>query len=194
MSLVVAPETDDVLAELLERLASKGANLLSSAPSAVRLFGDKLRTSQLWHSKGLPHPKVYSYKEGSANSSSLQFPVVVKPIDGAGGVDTYLVEDPRSLESLGEDSRRLMIQEYDDGIPMSASFLVDGSGEAVPLCSGRQAVRWQSSKFAYLGGTLPLPTPEEAFPVLLAAVRSFPGLAGWVGVDYVWKPGLAKPY
>lgn len=143
-----------------------------------------------------------------------RFPVVIKPIDGAGAIDTHLVADPAALaEALARrepdaaaKARYLdetddgpcpshhwiglgrlgavLVQPFVPGQPMSASFLVDRRGRAHLVGVGRQEVALDGGRFHYRGGTVP-----DGSPALAAeprrAIDAVPGLRGWVGVDFI---------
>ena len=70
---------------------------------------------------------------------------------------------------------------------MSASFLMSRDGTPWLIAAGRQRMRIWRGRFFYCGGVVPEPC-LESLPVLHRALVSVPGLAGFVGVDYVWDP------
>ena len=52
------------------------------------------------------------------------YPAVLKPVDGAGSVDTYLVAHAGDIPSAALAMPVALLQPFHAGIPMSASFLV----------------------------------------------------------------------
>lgn len=194
-TLVIAPETAGVLAEIVEALALSSTRLLVSSPASIRACGDKLVLAGIWNAAGLPHPRSEPWDGERAPA----FPVVIKPIDGAGGLETRLLRDAADFSRFqegrmhwGADSQgvrgpRMIVQPFVEGAAMSASFLVDAFGVPHSVCHARQNIAWDSGSFSYRGGTVPVIAPENAAPLLEKAVRAVEGLAGWVGVDYLWN-------
>jgi predicted ATP-grasp superfamily ATP-dependent carboligase len=143
-----------------------------------------------------------------------RFPVVLKPIDGAGTLDTHLIPDPQALADLlarrdpspeakvhaldwSDDELHethfwvsfsrlgaLLIQPYVPGDAMSASFLVDRRGRAHLVGVGRQDIEIRDGQFHYRGGTVPAGSPQLADEAR-RALDAVPGLCGWVGVDFI---------
>jgi predicted ATP-grasp superfamily ATP-dependent carboligase len=143
-----------------------------------------------------------------------RFPLVVKPIDGAGSIDTYLVADPAALSvalALRDPDAAakehalawcddelcqshywvsfgrlgaVLLQPHVAGTPMSASFLVDATGRPHLVGVGRQHIEIRDNQFHYRGGTVPDGTPAMAEEAR-KAIGAVPGLRGWVGVDFI---------
>jgi predicted ATP-grasp superfamily ATP-dependent carboligase len=110
---------------------------------------------------------------------------VIKPIDGAGTIDTFLVDGPACLPAAARGLVGAVMQTYVRGRPMSASYLVDAAGRAWPIAIGEQQITLTDGQFAYRGGCLPAGICVDQRPVR-AAVESVPGLRGFVGVDFIW--------
>jgi predicted ATP-grasp superfamily ATP-dependent carboligase len=190
--ILVAPETGDTLLNLHAALAGGPATLLGSSTAAIALTGDKLALAQRLVFAGIPHPRTEAVFPGTSLSTDRDFPspAVLKPLDGAGCLETFLVDGSSPLGS----APRLpaLLQEFVPGIPMSASFLVDARGSAHLVGIGRQLVALAAGQFRYQGGVLPAGSPELARP-LLPALEAVPGLLGWVGVDFVLDARASQP-
>jgi predicted ATP-grasp superfamily ATP-dependent carboligase len=76
-------------------------------------------------------------------------------------------------------------QPFVSGRNASVSFLV-GTERLVPLCPVLQRLS-SDGRFHYLGGELPLPAnlAQRATALGRQAVKSVPGLSGYIGVDLV---------
>ena len=111
--------------------------------------------------------------------------VVVKPVDGAGAIDTFVLPVGSRCPPALLDRAVALIQPFRSGPALSASFLVDRAGRAHLLAVGRQQIEsGPGGRLFYAGGELPIPYPE----LDLAQVRkalSIPGLMGFVGVDFI---------
>lgn len=170
--LVIAPEFDGILAERSERAAKN--RLLGCLPAAVRLTADKLALAEHWTRRGVPTPPTRL-----ATEPSTEFPVVLKPRDGAGSQGVRLVRGPEDWSPAANT----LVQPYVAGRACSACFLI-GPGGVTPLRAGEQTL---SPDFVYQGGRLPLSGDEERRAIALgrAALEGIDGLAGFVGVDLV---------
>lgn len=179
-TLVIAPEFDRLLETYARRLVDLGVRSLGSAPAAIAVCSDKLEMSRTLLAAGVPalptHAGLPDLGAGEA--------VVVKPRAGAGCQDTFVVRRPEELDRL--PARRNWIwQPFVPGLSASVAFLVHRE-RFQPLLAGEQFVRGRQ-QLSYHGGRMPLPTDlsERAIALGEWAVRSIPGLNGYVGVDLI---------
>ncbi len=184
-TVLIAPETTGILARLARKLEQAGARSLGCSAEAIELAGDKWRLTQRFRERGIPTPESHLIRAGGAIPSDAPFPAVLKPIDGAGSVDTYFLSEPGCLKDLRGVNFDAVLQPFCTGVPMSASFLVPGEGTPRLIATGRQRMKVEDGRFQYLGGVIPSSCPA-ALPVLHSALSVVPGLAGFVGVDFVW--------
>jgi predicted ATP-grasp superfamily ATP-dependent carboligase len=190
-TLLIAPETMGILAGLTRDLERAGARLLGSSPEAVELTGDKARLADWLEAHDIATPRTRTVVPADGLPEGFAYPAVLKPVDGAGSIDTFFVAD---FTRLPEAARRLpsaLLQTFHPGVSMSASFLVYGRSAVALIGTGRQAVDIAEGRFRYLGGVLPIPCPE-AEPILRRAIGSVPGLRGFVGVDFLWDPARCE--
>ncbi|MBX6315286.1 MAG: ATP-grasp domain-containing protein, partial [Isosphaeraceae bacterium] len=206
-TIAIAPETGGTLldgARILERL---GARSLGCEARAIALAGDKLRMARCWQRHRIPTPPTRWVRPAWPLPEGIDFgdgdgvprvidpyPVVVKPVDGAGSVQTYLIRSSGDCwpdGALGMASA--LLQPYLPGVPMSASFLVDARGRATLVGVGRQRVEVRDGRFHYRGGLVPagpqLPVPVEE---LWRAIAPVGGLRGWVGLDFLWDEATGR--
>ena len=149
------------------------------------MTGDKQRLSEWLASRGIATPRSRTIIPGAGLPLDLEYPAVLKPVDGAGSVDTFYLCDARSLPV---DARRMplaLFQRFVPGEPMSASFLVDRLGRAWLIGIGAQHVIIREGRFQYRGGRLPAAC-DTVEPQIRPAVESIAGLRGFVGVDFIW--------
>ena len=191
-ALVVAPEGGGVLEHLSSLVSDAGVSLLGSLPEAVAVAADKWECYRRFSQAGLPTPETIRVSPGVASEAAarLGYPVVVKPIDGAGCEGVGLVADGRVLKrALGQPALRsaeaILVQKYASGPAASVSLLV-ADGRSTVLSLNEQRVR-AGIPFAYDGGVASWPHPRraEACEVAQRAVGLVPGLRGYVGVDLV---------
>jgi predicted ATP-grasp superfamily ATP-dependent carboligase len=117
--------------------------------------------------------------------AQAEFPAVLKPVDGAGSVDTFYIADAQSLPEGAQAMPVALFQKFVPGVPMSASFLVGDGGMSWLIGMGRQRMAIRDGRFVYLGGTLPAFEPR-AISQIVPAIDAVPGLRGFVGVDFIW--------
>jgi predicted ATP-grasp superfamily ATP-dependent carboligase len=190
-TVLIAPETTGILAGLTRGLERAGARLLGSSPEAVELTGDKARLAEWFGAHGIASPRTETIVPSQGLPEDFKYPAVLKPIDGAGSIDTYFLADAIDLPEAARGMAKALLQPYLEGMPMSASFLVDRAGTAELIGIGRQRIAIEEGRFRYLGGTLPASCPL-AEPLLRKTVKSISGLRGFFGVDFVWDPSRSE--
>ena len=184
-TLVIAPETSNILHDRVKWILEASGVSLGASPEAIRLTGDKLRCGEWWRKNGVPTPTVQSTQE------SPRFPCVVKPRVGAGSQATKLVQNGVELVEHLEQTRefagamQFITQDFVTGQAASVAFLI-GPGGATPLVPTAQLLS-EDNRFQYLGGSLPLPPALATRALLLGrqAVECISGLRGYIGVDLV---------
>jgi len=184
-TVLVAPETRGILAGLTRDLKQAGARLIGSSAEAVELAGDKARLAALLESLGIDTPPARAITPSLGLPADTEYPAVLKPVDGAGSVDTFYLADARSLP---DDARRMpvaLVQRFVPGVPMSASFLVGEGPRAWLIGMGFQRMVIRDGRFEYRGGTMPA-TWRRALPQVRPAVQAVAGLRGFAGVDFIW--------
>ncbi len=192
-TLIIAPETDGVLARLSAAAEEAGVTLLGSTSAAAAAASHKGTCSGRFRSAGLPVPptRQVSFSNAPRAAWELGYPLVAKPIDGAGCEGVYLIAGQADLSRTLSRLRRsthqeeILLQRFVDGTHASVSLLVAG-GRAVTLSLNRQEID-VGRPFTYHGCVVPLqhPAAARALFVARAAVGLIPGLRGYVGVDLV---------
>jgi predicted ATP-grasp superfamily ATP-dependent carboligase len=188
--LVIAPETGGLLAELVEDADEKAMNC---TPPAIALCTDKLRLAEHLLAHDVPTIPT-RLVEWSTPPAASEWPVVVKPRDGAGCELTFLVRGAaewRKAHDLyrQEPSATAIAQPYAPGRALSVAGLFGPAacdlfpvGEQDVACGGAF-----DNCFHYRGGMLPARlTAEETVAVLelvRCAAATVPGLCGYVGFD-----------
>jgi predicted ATP-grasp superfamily ATP-dependent carboligase len=186
-TLVIAPETDNILESRCRWVLEAGGRLLGPRPDAVGLTGDKYALAQHFQKWRIRTPESLLFSWPSAEN--LQFPMVLKPRFGAASQATFLVHDMQgtrfAIDQASGEIGEFIVQAFVPGTPASVAILI-GPSEMVPLLPAEQHLSGDG-RFHYLGGRLPL-APELCGRVQdLAgrAVATVAGLQGYVGVDVV---------
>jgi predicted ATP-grasp superfamily ATP-dependent carboligase len=187
-TLCVAPETGGVLAARARTIEQVGGRSLGSRPEAIARFGDKFQTTEYLQRLSVETLLSIRVVPRTGLPRDHPYPAVLKPIDGAGSMDTYFVESPDSLPDSALAMQEALLQPFVPGRVMSAAYLV--SNEGVPWLVGlaEQDVAILQGRFTYRGGRVPARIREEVhFPASM-----FETLRGWVGVDFVWNESLGR--
>ncbi len=191
-ALVVAPEGEGALERVSDLLSDAGVALLGSPAAAVAVAADKWECHRRFVRAGLPTPATLCVvpADAAAAAASIGYPVVVKPLDGAGCDGVGLAANQAALGGALRQPALLtatsvLVQKYVEGQAASVSLLV-AEERSIALSLNSQRVR-AGVPFAYDGGVASLPHPrsEEARELARKAVALVPGLRGYVGVDLV---------
>jgi predicted ATP-grasp superfamily ATP-dependent carboligase len=198
--LVLAPETDGILADLLQKAELAGVPLLCSSSSAASIAGDKTVCNKLFRTAKLPNPvtRIAGFASIRRLANQIGFPLVIKPLDGVGSEGVCRVNSdsdlPRSVALVRQTTThdRILLQSYVSGVHASVSLLIS-NGRSLLLSLNRQLIE-ERLPFQYQGSQVPFDHPEGPAAVELArsAVGLIPGLQGYVGVDLVLQEGTAQ--
>jgi len=189
-ALVVAPEHDDILPSLLERVEQAGVINLGSASAAVRFVSDKHSLAQRLSIAGITVPAGALGLEHAHRMLETFGAIVTKPNRGAGCIDTHVCRSAADLASLPHRNDWL-VQEHVPGLTASAAFILPRSGRPIPLRAGTQGIGVErdseAGRLNYSGGQLPLRPDLEsrAIGLGLAALEHMTGLHGYVGIDLI---------
>jgi predicted ATP-grasp superfamily ATP-dependent carboligase len=189
-ALVVAPEHDDLLPTLLERVERAGVVNLGSTSAAVRVVSDKHSVAQRLSAAGIAVPAGALGLEHARGMLEQFGDIVTKPNRGAGCIDTHVFRTAADLASLPRRNDWL-VQQHVQGMAASVAFILPRSGAAIPLRAGMQSIGIagddRSGRLAYSGGELPLDQQHEqrAIRLGMGALRHLPGLHGYVGIDLI---------
>jgi tyramine---L-glutamate ligase len=134
--------------------------------------------------RGIATPECRRVAPAMGLPGDFSYPAVLKPIDGAGSLDTFEILEAAMVPEDAKGMSEALLQPLVPGIPMSASFLVGKAGARL-IGVGRQRIQRREGRFVYRGGTLPA-ARECIDDAPRLAVESVSGLQGFVGVDFIW--------
>jgi predicted ATP-grasp superfamily ATP-dependent carboligase len=199
--VIVAPETDGILAERVEWVNRVAPwRWLGASVSAMRQCGDKLAMAARWRSQGVATPPGWVIEAGRSlrewlettrarGSLALRFPIVVKPLDGAGCWLTRRFDTPEAIPEGWAPERCSLVQPWWEGIPASALVLGTRTRGATVLTWGRQRIDLDDQgRLGYRGGVLPWRCRPEGSTeaAIQAATTVVDGLYGLFGVDFLY--------
>ncbi len=193
-TLLIAPETDGILAKLTRLVEKEGKLLLGVTTEGIELTGNKLLTYKRFEALEIPFPKTQeaNFQENLLEKvEAFDLPLILKPIDGVGCSGVFLLrrikDIPSTLAQLAQETHhnRFLIQEYISGIHASVSAISNGI-HAVPLTLNAQFIE-ESHRLIYKGGLVPLhhPLKQEVFRLVRNLPTWIKGLQGYLGVDLV---------
>ncbi len=194
-TIIIAPEFDEILANLHRWAAAAGARVLGCSQKTVELAAHKQHATEHLARHGLPVPQGLFLTPGRPLPRDFAYPAILKPVDGAGSLDIRWISGPDDLTVLPPHKTGWRLERFCPGIPASIAFLCGPNGAiALPAC--RQILAGvaadEASPFAYRGGQLPLPPPldRRARQLGQRVVASLDGPAyagntGWLGIDLV---------
>jgi predicted ATP-grasp superfamily ATP-dependent carboligase len=208
-SLVIAPESHNMLLERIHWVERARGRLLGSSSGAVELASDKLQLANHLRKANISAPQTWLLAPREQPEAEA-FPLVLKPRRGAGAQGTYLVRSLHELQTHhgrlrssplappgrgdGGEGRcfdgasgkdEMILQPYIPGQPASVSFLIGPEGPVALLPASQHLS--VDGQFQYLGGSIPLADDLGSRAIALAqgAINAIPGLSGYVGVDLV---------
>lgn len=172
--------------------------VLASSPDNKQKASDKKYLSKRLEALGISHPNCYSPEEIDA----IEYPVIVKPASGSGGLFNRIARDEQELLSILENLCRLyrrrldlefmaetvVIQDFLEGIPSSVSLLSTRK-EALSVAVNEHliGIPWLARlPFAYCGNITPFRNEQADEMEILAEelILDFK-LLGSNGVDFL---------
>ncbi|HSI42305.1 MAG TPA: ATP-grasp domain-containing protein [Xanthobacteraceae bacterium] len=172
----IAPETGGELAALATLMAAAGCRTIGPNLATLEVCISKLATAAALRAAGIATVPTYRPDEVPAE---LAGPFVLKPDDGAGCLDTVVVE---SLP----DAPAGVVQPFIAGEPASLVLLCRADAPPLVLSANRQLVERRDGRFAFRGVVVgALPVTDELRALAARVQTALPGLSGWVGLDYI---------
>lgn len=189
-AFLIAPETDGILAEQRRIVDEAGSRFLGCSLEAIELCTDKLKLFEHLSRHRVPTIQTAACRTVSEIPPAT-FPIVVKPRDGAGSQDTFLLKSSDDLDALftsnGFCPNGAIRQPYVPGRPISIGAIVRSTPEEAELFPVGQQRLTSDGRFGFLGGTIPAEgvSRESVETFIRRAIESIPGLSGYVGFDLV---------
>jgi predicted ATP-grasp superfamily ATP-dependent carboligase len=196
---VIAPETGQTLQSYVQVVEIIGKLSLNSPSDAIAKVADKADLYEVLQKNGYATPKTLVLNVADspqqieqAIASQLAYPVIFKPVDGAGCSGINLVACTQDIGVARTKIRaetknpRFIAQERVEGEPVSVSLLSNGTKAEAMTLNRQQITLVAGAESSYVGGCVPFkhPKKEEAMALAERVVGSF-GLRGYVGVDLV---------
>ena len=153
--------------------AAKNLNLLSTNPVGIENAINKHRCREILAENGLnsvQHAVASSFREAQIAADEIGYPVIVKPVSGAGKILTEVIEDVHQLERYFALSKasydaidpsikydiayEFIIEEIAQGSMYSIEFALTQSGRAISLVTLRRK-RGKHNQILEMGSVIP---------------------------------------
>jgi len=181
-ALIVAPESDGLLAQGVAMLRAGGIDVIAGSGDFLRVASDKVLTAKVLTAAGVAHPPYITLGDRRGlNQLQDHCQFVVKPKDGCG------TQEIKRFDSL-EDARAALedddiMQAWMPGRPVSIAAVASQT-QQVFLPAVSQTLN--DSDCQYAGGQGPLDEEDQRRATLLAsrAITALPPtVRGFVGLD-----------
>ncbi|ACC75532.1 ATP-grasp domain-containing protein [Paraburkholderia phymatum] len=199
---IVAPECDGLMLDLADAVGP--ARWIGCTKEAIALASSKRATAARLAARGIDAtPALEPAQIDPAVDAHRQRRWVVKPDDGAGGLDTFVFDDADAARAeyaaRCAARRETVLQAWVDGEPLSLSLICDGA-DATLVSINRQRIEVAAPVTGHAGRVVGFEGVEidgiargsaqgRTLDALAQQVSaSLPGLRGFVGIDVVWNP------
>jgi len=180
VTLVVAPETDGLLADRVARCRAAGGRVLAPAAAFLAIAADKQATAEALSAAGVPVPAGRALAPAEPWPVGFIRPAVAKRRDGCGGEGYCVVAATRSGGTPAPVSMPLRIEAFAPGDPVGVACL-GGAAGLLPLPPLRQLFGNGPDGRCYRGGEV-LADPLSAHRATRLAERAITAVARAAGV------------
>jgi tyramine---L-glutamate ligase len=194
---IIAPECDGLLLHLYDAVGA--ARWLGCAKETIRVASSKSATAACLAAHGIATTPAVEPGQNAANAGGRW---VVKPDDGAGGLDTFVfdrfADACAEYEARAAAARNPVLQAWVDGEPLSLSLVcADGRAELVSINRqhiGMSEPGGHAASVVEFDGVsvnqieLSGDKGRELAALAQRVAQALPGLRGYAGIDLVWHP------
>lgn len=177
---VVAPESDEILEKIVCRMENQAVQLINADTHSIRLCADKLRCADLLREAGidvvpsLPIDTLRSYLQK----------VLIKPRNGAGCEGVQVFSSGLSAINYINHPDQWIVQPYIQGEHCSMSILCCNGKARILSCNGQVLGNMLTPKLEKCIVNA-FPFVDELAHMADRIAYTFPGLQGYVGVDFI---------
>ncbi len=189
----IAPEMDCILLEIATLAETLHKTAILSTPEAVKICSNKLATVKRLQEH---HISVCDTRLLSDAAAYPQIQSVIKPIDGAGCEQSFIVSSQEHYQQIMADidnPGQFVIQPFIKGQSLSLSCLFK-EGKAWLLCCNEQQLAIVSGQFQLDSCRVNISHQKhEIYQTLLEkTAQAIPGLWGYIGIDII-NADMAEP-
>lgn len=180
---IIAPEFDGILEKLCFQVESANKILFTSPAKAVAKTANKLTTFEILTAAHIPTVQTEIFNSEKNYDKTCEW--IVKPFDGAGAENTFLLKSEKEWFTLPHFERKMLIQPHVCGEKLSLSCLFK-NGEAQLLCVNLQIFEIENSQFVLQKIEVDYKKDDGRYQKLAQKIaNAFPDLFGYVGIDLI---------
>jgi len=203
----IAPEFDGVLQTLCQTVELLGKTLLTSPSSAVAITGNKFNTYQRLkqHHIAIVPTRIFTSAAWESNSDTPELAQelaglsyasptckveqwLVKPVDGVGCLDSYILTDRKDFEQMRSRKGHYVIQPHIEGKKTSLSCLFK-QGIGWLLCANLQQFNIINQQYHLSKIIVNHHSDLSVYQDLVDNIaHALPELWGYVGIDLIETP------
>jgi carbamoyl-phosphate synthase large subunit len=120
-----------VYAAASRSFAQHEIDIACSAPEAVEIAFDKVRTHDFLMAHGIPTVSQSGADEALERLDAWRFPLIVKPRHGSASIGVTKVGSEAMLRAILAESRSLIVQEHALGFECTVNLFVDARGKCI---------------------------------------------------------------
>ena len=180
---IIAPEFDEILEQLCLQVENENKILLTSPSKAVVQTANKLTTFQMLTAAKIPTVPTEIFSPSKSYDGTQAW--IIKPIDGAGAENTFLLQSKDDWSALPLFEKTMLIQPQIDGEKISLSCIFK-NGQARLLCVNLQIFEMKKQKFELKNIVVNFKQDDGRYQKLVSQIAvAFPDLFGYVGIDLI---------
>jgi predicted ATP-grasp superfamily ATP-dependent carboligase len=181
----IAPEFDGILQSLCQTVATLGKILLNSSAKAVAVAGNKFKTYELLYQHDIATVPTRMLYPLDKNIASPTGEWIVKPVDGVGCVDSYVITNLLDLEQVAIVKNQYIIQPHLQGDKTSLSCIFK-QGQGWLICVNLQHFELIKSQYQLTGIEINHHADPGQFQHVIDQIAvALPELWGYVGIDLI---------
>lgn len=116
-----------------DKLIQSGTKLLLSPYKTIECFNDKYKTYEFFRKNNINTPKTWLKSDISYSCKTLNFPLIIKPIDGMGSSNVFKAKNRKELEFFIDYIENPIVQEYIEGTEYTIDVLCDFNGKVISV-------------------------------------------------------------
>jgi predicted ATP-grasp superfamily ATP-dependent carboligase len=176
----IAPEFDGILQALCQTVELSGKLLLTSPATAVAIAGNKLKTYEL-----LSRHHIAAVPTCMFENTHMPGEWMVKPIDGVGCEDSYVLTTQQDFERMAMRKGRYIIQPHLQGAKTSLSCLFK-QGRGWLVCANLQRFELINQQYHLADIVVNHHPGLGLYQQLIDNIaQAVPELWGYVGIDLI---------
>lgn len=180
---IIAPEFGGILQHFCELIENENKILLTSPSKAVAQTANKLTTFEMLTAAQIQTVPTEFFNPAKYYDKTREW--IIKPIDGAGAENTFLLQSEKDWSSLPYFDKNFLIQPYICGEKLSLSCIFK-NGQAHLLCVNLQIFEIKNQQFELKNITVNFKQDDGRYQKLASQIaKTFPDLFGYAGVDLI---------